>query len=105
MIADRTRKQYSLVILGLMHVKQWHQHELDEVVQQPPVLRVAHFVDGPDDLQGAPRRTLSDALVVRKEVGYELKYGWLDVRQEVLACRGEDGAGAVYGDFLRHSDG
>lgn len=102
MIDDRTRKQYSLVILGLIHAKQWH--ERDEAVQRPPVLRVAQFVEGPDDLQDAPRRVLSDTLVVWK-VGDELEYGWLDVWQQVLACRGEDGTNSVYGDFLLHGDG
>lgn len=104
MIDNRTRKQYSPVILGLIHGKQWHQRERDEAVQRPPVLRVAQFVEGPDDLQDAPRRALLDTLVVRK-VGDELEYGWLDVWQKVLACRGEDGTNSVDGDFLLHDDG
>lgn len=36
--------------------------------------------------------------VVSKEVGDELEYEWLDARQEVLACHGEDGPNSVYGD-------
>lgn len=106
MIVDRTRKQYSLVILGLIHVQQLHQRERDEAIQRPPVLRVAQFREGPGDLQDAPRRVVSDALVVRIwEMRDELEYGWLDVRQEVLACRGEDSGDIVYGDFLLHGDG
>lgn len=98
MIVDRTRKQYSLVILGVIHVQQLHQRERDEAIQRPPVLRVGQFVEGPGDLQDAPRRVVSDALVVSREVGDELEYRWLDVRREVLACRGEDGADSAYGD-------
>lgn len=59
MFNDRTREQYSLVILGHIHVKEWHQRELDEALQRPPVLRDARFLDGPDDLQDASRRVLS----------------------------------------------
>lgn len=98
MIEDRMRKEYSLVILGLIPVKQWHQRELDEAVQRPPVLRVAQIVKGPDDFQNSPRRVLSDALVVSREMGDELQYRRLDVRCEVMACRGKDGADSVYGD-------
>lgn len=43
---DRTHMQYSLAILGLIHVKQWHQRERDEAAQRSPVLRDAQFVEG-----------------------------------------------------------
>lgn len=95
---DRTHIQYSLAILGLIYVKQWHQRERDEAVQRSPDLQAAQFAEGPDDHQDAPRGVLSDALVVRKELGEELEYGWIDVRQEVLVCCGEDSADSVYGD-------
>lgn len=78
MIEDRMRKQYSLVILGLIHVKQWHQRGRDEAVQRLPVLRVAQFVEGPDDLQDASRHVFGCSSS-RKEVGDELEYGWLAV--------------------------
>lgn len=74
MVDDRTRKQYSLSILGLILVKHWHQLERDEAVQRSPVLHDAQFVEGPDDLPNAPRRVLLDAVVVRKELGDELEH-------------------------------